>query len=89
MKKATKDVVQYGKAIGPSGYGQITWHFQTGPCPITYDLSLILTGKNVFPFILITYINYKINADYLQKCKKTCYIHTDIICYMGSIFDTN
>ena len=31
MKKATKNVVQYGKAFGPSGYRQITWHFQTGP----------------------------------------------------------
>ncbi len=31
MKKATKNVFQYGKAFGPSGYGQIIWHFQTGP----------------------------------------------------------
>ncbi len=27
-----KNVVQCGTAFGPSGYGQIIWDFQTGPC---------------------------------------------------------
>ncbi len=31
MKNTTKNVVQYGTAVGPSGYWQITWDFQTGP----------------------------------------------------------
>ena len=31
MKNTTKNLVLYGKAFGPSGSGQITWDFQTGP----------------------------------------------------------
>ena len=32
IKNTTKNVVQYDKAFGLLGYGQITWDFQTGPC---------------------------------------------------------
>ena len=52
MKNATKNVVQYDKVFGLSGYGQITWDFQTGPFP----------SDNVEYYVTLNY-NFPIKQD--------------------------
>ena len=73
MENTTKNVVQYGTAFGPSGYGQKTWNFQTGPWSISCVLTLVwgfqhrtnLARKN-YQLILLDKAWEKVKKDLLS-----------------------